>query len=266
MGKRPGRSDEQWQEARRRCGLSAADVRMAKQLGMTPRSLIKNIPSKAQPWKTPVRLWVRDLHAKRFGTASSPAPAKPPPPAIPADETQWLDLEWLYALPTPTTPTTPTPRKKAGKATKPKPPAKPAPLGADAALIVPAVGSDEPLTVMYWDLWFSLVADADHNGDLARLAEHLADADGPGSLDRNSVRRKRAHLRDWARRLATAGRTIDDIVAAAGELARTELPRARRRVLESTEKPRDWSEAREKGPGTVVLCSDASTRSRSISE
>ena len=75
MGKRPGKSDEQWQEARRRCGLSAADVRMAKQLGMTPRSLIKNIPSKAQPWKTPVRLWVRDLYARRFGKTSSPAPA-----------------------------------------------------------------------------------------------------------------------------------------------------------------------------------------------
>jgi hypothetical protein len=101
---------------------------------------------------------------------------------------------------------------------------------------------------MYWDLWFSLVADADHDGDQSRLADHLADADDPCSLDRNSVRRKRAHLRDWARRLAAAGRTIDDILAAAGELARTELPRARRRVLESFEKPRDWSEAMRDDP------------------
>jgi hypothetical protein len=66
--------DEEWAEAKRRCRLSAEALRMAKELGMSPRSLIKNIPSKQQPWKAPVEEWVRRLHEKRFGR-------RPPPPA-----------------------------------------------------------------------------------------------------------------------------------------------------------------------------------------
>ena len=52
-------------EAARRCRLSAADVRMAKELGFKPQSLLKNIPSPKQPWKAPVAEWVRELYARR---------------------------------------------------------------------------------------------------------------------------------------------------------------------------------------------------------
>ena len=45
--------------------LSPADVRMAKELGFQPRSLLKNQPSPQQPWKAPVAEWVRDMYAKR---------------------------------------------------------------------------------------------------------------------------------------------------------------------------------------------------------
>ena len=38
-------SDADWAEARRLCRLSASDVRMAKELGMSPRTLIRNRPS-----------------------------------------------------------------------------------------------------------------------------------------------------------------------------------------------------------------------------
>ncbi len=38
---------------------------MAKELGLNPRSLIKNIPSKSQQWKAPVKYWIQDLHEKR---------------------------------------------------------------------------------------------------------------------------------------------------------------------------------------------------------
>ncbi len=55
--------DKAWAEAARRCRLSPADVRMAKELGFEQRSLLKNQPS--QPWKAPVAEWVRDLYAKR---------------------------------------------------------------------------------------------------------------------------------------------------------------------------------------------------------
>jgi hypothetical protein len=61
------RSDQQqlWVEAQRRCRLSDEAVRMAKELGIGPRSLIKNIPAPTQQWKAPVEDWVRDLYEKK---------------------------------------------------------------------------------------------------------------------------------------------------------------------------------------------------------
>jgi hypothetical protein len=55
-----------WAEAQRRCRLSDEALRMAKELGLNPRSLIKNIPSTTQRWKAPVEEWVRHLHRRRF--------------------------------------------------------------------------------------------------------------------------------------------------------------------------------------------------------
>jgi hypothetical protein len=57
--------DKEWTEAARRCRLSAADVRMATELGFKPRSLLKNVPSPQQPWKDPVAEWVLELYARR---------------------------------------------------------------------------------------------------------------------------------------------------------------------------------------------------------
>ncbi len=64
------KSDQEllWTEAQRRCRLSDETVRMAKELGLSPRSLIKNIPSPKQQWKAPVEEWVRDIYEKRYGT------------------------------------------------------------------------------------------------------------------------------------------------------------------------------------------------------
>jgi hypothetical protein len=71
MGKKSGNQDDEWLEAKRRCRLSDEEVRMAKELGIKARSLIKNIPAKSQPWKAPVSEWIRDLYAKRFGESHS---------------------------------------------------------------------------------------------------------------------------------------------------------------------------------------------------
>jgi hypothetical protein len=73
---------EQWEEAKGRCGLSDDDIRKAKELGMQPRSLIKNIPLPSQRWKAPVRDWVRMLHARKFGE-QAPQPAAPQKAAEP---------------------------------------------------------------------------------------------------------------------------------------------------------------------------------------
>lgn len=72
--------DDAWAEAKRLCGLSAEDIAKAKALGMSPKSLIKNIPSRDQRWKAPVREWVRDLYEKKFGDR----PLRTPPSAKPA--------------------------------------------------------------------------------------------------------------------------------------------------------------------------------------
>ncbi len=54
-----------WAEAKRRCRLNQEEVRMAQEMGLNPRSLIKNIPSPTQLWKAPVREWIRDMYERR---------------------------------------------------------------------------------------------------------------------------------------------------------------------------------------------------------
>ena len=59
--------DRQWAEAKRRCRLNQEDIRMARELGLKPRSLIKNIPSPSQQWKLPVKQWIHELYEKKTG-------------------------------------------------------------------------------------------------------------------------------------------------------------------------------------------------------
>ncbi|MDY0289510.1 MAG: hypothetical protein RBR15_11860 [Sphaerochaeta sp.] len=58
-------SDKLWKEAKVRCRLNEEDIRMAKEMGLNPKSLIKNIPSKQQQWKLPVKEWLRDMWEDR---------------------------------------------------------------------------------------------------------------------------------------------------------------------------------------------------------
>ena len=37
---------EMWDEAKKKCRLGDEEIRMAKEMGLNPRSLIKNIPNK----------------------------------------------------------------------------------------------------------------------------------------------------------------------------------------------------------------------------
>jgi hypothetical protein len=81
------RREDDWAEARRRCRLSADDVRRARELGLNPRKLIENIPSPSQRWKAPVAEWVRGLYRKRHGHSSAGPPRPLPsgrPPSLPA--------------------------------------------------------------------------------------------------------------------------------------------------------------------------------------
>ena len=40
-----------WQKAKKKCGLIESEVRMAKELGLSPDTLIHNIPSGKEKWK-----------------------------------------------------------------------------------------------------------------------------------------------------------------------------------------------------------------------
>lgn len=72
----------EWAEAKKRCRLSAEAMQMAKELGMSPRGLIKNIPAKSEPWKQPVEAWVRDLYGKRFGDRRPQLHQRPAGPSV----------------------------------------------------------------------------------------------------------------------------------------------------------------------------------------
>ncbi|WP_019157041.1 hypothetical protein [Robertmurraya massiliosenegalensis] len=58
---------QKWKEAKKQCCLNDMDIQMAKELGMSPKSLIKNIPAPNQRWKAPVKMWIRDLYEEKFG-------------------------------------------------------------------------------------------------------------------------------------------------------------------------------------------------------
>ncbi|MGH2704523.1 MAG: hypothetical protein ACRDJ4_05325 [Actinomycetota bacterium] len=42
---------------------------MAGEMGLYPRSLIKNIPSPKEPWKAPGEDWIREVHEGGWGQA-----------------------------------------------------------------------------------------------------------------------------------------------------------------------------------------------------
>lgn len=62
-----------WDEAKRRCRLTDEEIRMARELGFQPKTLIRNIPSPSQQWKLPVSQWVRGLYEEKFGPDEPPA-------------------------------------------------------------------------------------------------------------------------------------------------------------------------------------------------
>lgn len=61
------KNTQAWEDAKKRCRLNNTDIQMAKELGMSPKSLLKNIPAPNQKWKAPVKIWIRQLYEDKFG-------------------------------------------------------------------------------------------------------------------------------------------------------------------------------------------------------
>lgn len=58
-------SPQLWEEEKKKCRLGDEEIRMAKEMGLNPKSLIKNIPNKNEQWKAPVKDWIHDMYDKR---------------------------------------------------------------------------------------------------------------------------------------------------------------------------------------------------------
>ena len=58
---------ELWKKAKKLCRLNEEDIRIAKEMGLNPKSLIKNIPNPTEHWKAPVKAWLWDIYEKRTG-------------------------------------------------------------------------------------------------------------------------------------------------------------------------------------------------------
>ena len=55
----------EWEDAKKKCKLNAETLKMAKEMGLNPRSLIKNIPNKSEKWKAPVSVWIEDMYEEK---------------------------------------------------------------------------------------------------------------------------------------------------------------------------------------------------------
>jgi uncharacterized protein len=60
--------DPKWAKAKEICRLNLEDIRKAKELGLTPQALIRNVPGPRQQWKAPVKVWIEDLYEKRIAS------------------------------------------------------------------------------------------------------------------------------------------------------------------------------------------------------
>ncbi|MDR3542033.1 MAG: hypothetical protein P4L69_13845 [Desulfosporosinus sp.] len=63
------KKDAEWAEAKKKCRLNDETLKMAREMGLNPRSLIKNIPSPSQQWKAPVSTWIREMFQERLEKA-----------------------------------------------------------------------------------------------------------------------------------------------------------------------------------------------------
>lgn len=65
--KKPNQKMQAWIDARQQHRLSHAQVQMARELGMNPKTLGKLDNHDQEQWKMPLRQYIEHLYLKRFG-------------------------------------------------------------------------------------------------------------------------------------------------------------------------------------------------------
>ena len=69
-------NEKLWNEAKKKCRLGTEEIRMAKEMGLNPKSLIKNIPNPKEQWKAPVKVWIHEMYEDRQEKARKKAKRK----------------------------------------------------------------------------------------------------------------------------------------------------------------------------------------------
>ncbi|MBZ9687436.1 hypothetical protein G9F72_013985 [Clostridium estertheticum] len=64
------KKEVEWADVKKKCKLNSETLRQAKEMGLNPRSLIKNIPNKSEQWKAPVSVWIQDMYEERQAKAN----------------------------------------------------------------------------------------------------------------------------------------------------------------------------------------------------
>lgn len=120
-----------------------------------------------------------------------------------------------------------------------------------AAQRTPIYGPEPWLTVggvawSHWDLWFCVLACLDHDGDLAALAEAIADE--RRLLGGSDTERKLSHLDALVARLRAAGLHAESLATRADDQPALRA-KARTKVLKQGLYPRDLTDAMSSTPG-----------------
>ena len=64
---------EEWEYVKKKCRLNDKTISMAKELGINPRTILKNMPNEAEKWKAPVDQWIEDMYEKEKTKAAKKA-------------------------------------------------------------------------------------------------------------------------------------------------------------------------------------------------
>ncbi len=64
--RKPNQKIQAWIDARKRYGLSHAQIQMARELGMNPTKLRKLDNHDQEPWKLPLGQYIEHLYFKQF--------------------------------------------------------------------------------------------------------------------------------------------------------------------------------------------------------